>query len=111
VQKLSALSLSKLTRTGLLGLDKNRQQKEWQSFKDSLAAIHKEANELSGNSKLKLNQEDKDFLKTLAWSHDTSILLITYHKANKLLIDCLNLAIVSNKDAIIDQLFLPASDS
>ena len=58
-----------------------------------------------------LLNEDKDFLKTLDWSRETRELFNTYYKANKLLVDCLNLAVVSNKNAIIDQLFLPASES
>ncbi|MCA9839878.1 MAG: hypothetical protein KC422_23420, partial [Trueperaceae bacterium] len=65
----------------------------------------------SGYSKIMLNHEDISFLKTFDWTHETSELFVSYYRANNLLVDCLNLAVVSNKDAIIDQLFLPASES
>ena len=67
--------------------------------------------ELSGLSLLyNYSNSDSKFVKSLNWDKKFTNNVKGYLKANKLLIDCLDLAFVSDKQSILDRLALPASD-
>ena len=85
---------------------KHVSKEDWSVLRNALSAIRTEFRDLSGLNYLELSEEDNK----LPWSKEASEIFDTYYKANKLLVDCLNLAMVTNRDAILNQLFLPASE-
>ena len=85
------------------------------SFKEitlQLKEIRKDFQKLSGLDLLySLNNSDEKFIRSLSWNKEFINRIATYLKANCLIVDCLELAFVSDKQSILDRLALPASDS
>ena len=77
-----------------------------------LKEIHEEFHKVSNLHPLYiLNNFDIEFINSLNWSKDFASNINNYLQANQLLVDCLELAFVSDKQSILDQLALPASEA
>ena len=81
-----------------------------EKFKPQIRAIQAEFPEVSDPKYLyKTNNSTKEFINSIEWTEELKNDLMTYIKANQLLVDCLELATVSNRESILERLFLPAS--
>jgi NACHT domain len=97
IQKLSALKKP----------EGNLPTREWKTFLSTVETIWHEFRNLSGLYLLEITKEDK----RLSWSEESSEIFNNYYRASRLLIDCLKLAIVTDRESIINQLFLPVEQS
>lgn len=81
---------------------------EWQQFAQSLSAIIEQYRDLSGLAYLQdYSDEDAQAIAAMDWSGEGLVQYDAYIKTTQLLVDCLPLAIVSDRVAIEDQLLLP----